>query len=141
MTKKILPIFIIALIIIGGGAFYGGIKYAAKKNSGRQMQKFQPLGAGGGLKNNKPGGVGKGDLSTGEIIAKDDKSITIKLGDSGSKIIFYSNSTKIEKTIAGTATDLKIGKTIMTNGKANTDGSVTAQSIQMRPEISKEPIK
>lgn len=141
MTKKILPIFIIVLIVIGGGAFYGGMKYAIGKNSGRQTQKFQAMSAGGGFKNNKAGGIGKGDFPIGEIIAKDDKSVTIKIGDGGSKIIFYSDSTKIEKNVSGITADLEIGKTIIVNGKTNTDGSISAQSIQIRPEAPKETTK
>lgn len=141
--KKILPIFIIAVIVVGAGAFYSGMKYG--QNQRKQTQKFQAANAGGGMmKNNRlgGGGGGKGDFSTGEIIAKDDKSITLKMGDSGSKIIFFSDSTKIEKFTQGTVADLAIGKTIVATGKANPDGSITAQSIQLRPEMPKDtPVK
>lgn len=74
-----------------------------------------------------------GGMATGEIIAKDEKSITIKLGDGGSKIVFYSTSTRVKKTIDGAATDLEIGKQVVISGSANQDGSITAQTIQMRP--------
>ena len=48
----------------------------------------------------------------GSVIAKDDKSLTIKLPDGGSKIIFYSVSTEIMKTATGTLEELKVGDII-----------------------------
>lgn len=137
-VKKILPI-IIVVVIVAGGAFYGGMKYGQSKvpvPDFRQGDFQRTTGAGG----NQQGG---GGFTSGEIIAKDDpakdgagKSITIKLQNGGSKIIFYSESTEISKFASGSSNDLEIGKTIMANGTANQDGSITAQTIQMRPVLN-----
>ena len=154
MVKKILPI-IIAVVVIGAGAFYGGMKYGQSNpstNSGQnagmgfanltpeqRQERLQQMGgtaAGGGQRRTQAGG----GFVSGEIISKDDpaedgagKSITVKLPDGSSKIIFYSGSTEISKSVSGTSNDLETGKTITVNGTANSDGSVTAQSIQIRP--------
>lgn len=140
--KKILPIIIVSIIVIGGGAFYGGMKYQQSKNplSGFSRQNLQNLSqeqrqqlqanAGeafqGGTRT-----AGQGFLS-GEVIAKDAQSLTLKMQDGGSKIVFLSSSTTVSKTTEGSINDIEIGKQIMVTGKQNSDGSYTAQTIQER---------
>lgn len=146
--KKLLPIIVVLLLIVGAGTFYGGMKYEQSKSSTQiqdlqnlspeqRQQMFQQARNSGGLQDNRRNVVGgqTGEaFLNGEIISQDDKSITIKLRDGGSKIIFYSDSTEVGKFMSGSPNDLEIGKTITVNGQANSDGSITAQSIQMRPE-------
>jgi len=138
--KKIIPI-IIALVIIGGGVFYGGMKYGQSKSisprqafqdlSPEERQQFFQGNIGGSLQR----GTGRGDGSNflaGEVINKDEQSLTIKMPDGGSKIIFFSDSTEISKTTEGSISDIEIGKQIMISGSQNSDGSYTAQTIQIR---------
>ena len=79
-----------------------------------------------------------GAFENGEIISKDDKSITIKTREGSSKIIYFSNSTTIGKTVDGSVSDLNIGNQVMVNGKNDSSGVITAQNIQIRP---KSPIE
>ena len=74
-----------------------------------------------------------GGAIAGEILSKDDKTITVKLTDGGSKILLLSETTKVETVVVGTKDDLAVGKSISAFGKTNTDGSVLVESIQIRP--------
>jgi len=138
--KKIIPI-IIVLIIIAGGAFYGGMKYGQNKNplSNFSRQNFQNLSSEqrqqlfqGNVGGNFQRGAGSNFLS-GEVIAKDEQSLTLKMPDGGSKIVFFSTSTQISKMTDGSINDIEIGKQIMVLGQQNSDGSYTAKTIQLSP--------
>lgn len=144
--NKLIAIVIATAVVVGGGAFYGGMKYVQSQAPQRNAQGFQNLspeerqqriqrfgGSGGGN-----GGTRSG-FTSGEILSKDDKSITIKMRDGGSKIIFYSDTTEISKFVNGSPSDLEIGKNVSVNGTANSDGSITAQSIQIRPAMPTQP--
>jgi len=136
--QKIIIGFIIALIIVAGGAFYGGMLYGKSRNSNSGMRnlsgQFGQMGGPNGQFNRQgKASTASGNLVNGYIIAKDDKGITVKLQDGGSKIIFLSASTQVSKMASGSNADLEIGKTVMVTGTTNTDGSVTAQTIQLRP--------
>ncbi len=150
--KKVLPVFIVLLIVVGGGSFYGGMKYAnskgtadfsANRTGAANFRTGTMMGAGGQTRSMGTGGGGNRGVgfATGEIISKDASSITIKLRDGGSQIIFFSTSTQIMKSSPGSIDDLKTGENIMANGSTNSDGSVTAQSIQLRPATPTSSLK
>ncbi len=95
MNKTII-IFIIVLIVVGGGAFYGGMLYGKSQGGSRASAGFQNLTPAQrqqfGANGNRQGRVGANgnNFTAGQVIAKDDKSVTVKLQDGGSKIIFLS---------------------------------------------------
>ncbi|OGM10534.1 hypothetical protein A2Z67_03010 [Candidatus Woesebacteria bacterium RBG_13_36_22] len=142
--KKIIPIFVALILVVGGGAFYGGVKYQQSKGSFSNLtrQNFQNLSEeqrqqllqgniGGSFQRGIGGGAGTNFLN-GEVIGKDEQSLTLKMPDGGSKIVFFSGSTKILKTTDGSIDDIGIGEQIMVSGEQNSDGSYTAQTIQER---------
>ena len=134
MSKKYLVTAIVVLLVVCGGSFYGGMIYGKSKNT-------RPSFAGGnfqGAKNRS--GINGSSLTFGDIISKDNNSITLKLSDNaGSKIVFYSDATQISKFDAGTASDLVKDVSVSITGTPNSDGSVTAQSIQIRPANNANP--
>jgi hypothetical protein len=73
------------------------------------------------------------DLFAGEIINKDDKSITIKLPDGGSKIVYYAPSTQIINTSIGSLSDLSVGKQVAIIGAKSPEGTTSAKAIQIKP--------
>jgi len=130
MTNKIKTIYIITVVIIIiliGGAFYGGMLY------GKTQARPGFTGANGSFQTRINRGNG-GNFISGDIISKDATSITLKMpNNGGSKIIFYSGTTQINKSATGTANDLANGTAVSVTGTTNSDGSITAQSIQIRP--------
>lgn len=133
-------IFVIVAVLVAAGAFYGG-QMLGKSQVSAQGASRNLLSGGQNFQRGmgRNGGAGGGFIS-GQIIAKDSQSITVEFRNSSStssanstKIIFFSGSTPITKSVNGTADDLAVGVNVSIIGTANSDGSITAQSIQVRP--------
>lgn len=138
--KKIIINFLIGAFVFGGISFYAGTKYSqggrgnfSNLSSEERQRRFQELGTAGAgsFRGGRMGGQG-GEFVGGEILSKDDKSFTVKLREGGSKIIFFSSSTEINKSAKGSPQDLGSGVQVLVNGTANSDGSLTAQTVQIR---------
>lgn len=135
MNKNHYMILIATAILVGGLSFYGGVQYAnAAKGNSSQAQGATGQGQRAARQASRPFGNGQagGSFANGDILAVDAQSVTVKLANGGSKIAFYSASTKITKTVDGTVDDLKVGESLMINGQDNPDGSMTSQTIQLR---------
>lgn len=137
-TKVIVPIVI---LLIGLGVGFGGGYYFKNYQISKQRAGFM-MGANGaqrftGTKSGTQNGIGmmnRGGVS-GSILSMDDKSITVKLADGSSKIVLFSTSTAYSNTVSAKKDDLKTGVTVMVFGTTNSDGSVTANSIQINPTV------
>lgn len=142
-NKKI--VFVIVGIIALAGAFYGGMVYGGnnvRASIASRGAAFNQNG-GSGVMGGRNGG--RGGMVNGKIIAKDATSITVEMRalqggaqgataatGTGSRIIFYTDKTTVAKTVDGTLADLAIGKDVNVIGTPNPDGSVNAQSVQLR---------
>ncbi len=146
MNTKQYAIIAGIIIVIGVAAFFGGVKYAKSSKpaenfgnlTAEQRQQFR---AGiGGSGNRAGGGLGRtgtpgGQATSGEVINKDDKSITVRLADNSTKIVYYSASTTVGKMTSGSTNDVTNGTQVMVLGTTNAQGIITAQSIQIRPNL------
>ncbi len=132
-TQKIIVI-VAAIIIVGGASFYAGTIYAKGNKSGNRNMPGFTNGTG------TRGARGNGNFVNGQILSIDSSSITVQIPNNGSKIILLSDSTPISKMASGTRSDLVVGETVMVTGTTNTDGSVTAQSIQIRPAMPENAV-
>lgn len=120
-----------ALVIIGV-SFFGGIKYGESKVPARgNFTAFAGGARAGGTR-----GAATGGVTAGQILSKDDTSITIQMRAGGSKIVFVSPQTQVMKTVSGSLLDLKVGTEVTTMGTTNADGSLSAQNIQIRQATS-----
>jgi hypothetical protein len=137
-NKKI-GVFVLILVLMCV-TFYGGVVYGKSKNINNstfaQSRNFSQSLA--GMRN---GRGNMGGLISGEILSKDNQSIVIKMRDGGSKIVILTNTTMVSKNVDGTLADLEIGKQVSVNGETNSDGSVSAQSVQIRPNMPQNMLK
>jgi hypothetical protein len=133
------------LVIVAGGMFYGGMIYGTNKAGRTKLQIGQEQGRGDGIALGVGGGQGRiqrpgggnnvnGGFSNGQILSKDDTSITIKNREGGSKVIYYSDATTVGKTVSGAISDLAVGQDVLVTGKGGTDGAFVAENIQIRPD-------
>jgi hypothetical protein len=121
----------ILVLIVGAATFYGGMQYQKSQRGQFAGQFGGNRGQGGQFGR----GVKGGGMVLGQVMSKDDKSITVKLQDGSSKIVILSGSTTINKQATGTKDDLNSGERVAVFGTTNSDGSVTAQSIQLNPQV------
>jgi hypothetical protein len=112
---------VIAIVALVGGIFYGkgnATGTAITRGSFASSTRSR-VGAGGGF-------------VSGQIISVDGNSMTVSLANGNSEVVFYSSSTQILKPTIVPASNLTAGTRVMIGGTSNSDGSLTAQSIQVQ---------
>jgi len=133
---------VVGFVVVALIFFYTGDKYASGKTSAQSTQNSSSFAARAGGAQRARGGGGV----FGQIVAVDANSITVELSapggpntngtastGTGSKIVFYTGQTAISKMATGTSSDLVVGTEVTVQGTANPDGSVSAQTISIRP--------
>ena len=135
MNSKII-MGVIAVVFAAAG-FFGGMKYQQGKTPafGGQFRAGQGVpngrgGTGGQAGGNRPNGFRP---VSGEVVNIDDKSMTVKMMDGSTKIVILSDNATYNKSADGSKSDIKAGTQIAVFGTENSDGSVTAQNVQINP--------
>jgi len=134
---QVIGVVIALIVFFGGGYWVGAATHAAP--AGRTGAAGSFAGGAGGF----TGGAGRGAAGsnrsglsgavTGSILSLDGNSMTITMGTGGTRIVYFASSTSILKTAMGTTADLSTGTNVVVAGTPAADGSVVAQSIQIRP--------
>ncbi len=128
MNKKAVWAVVI-LVIVAGVAFWGGMAYA---NS--QTPERSTTAAFAGRTGFTRGSAAGGGATIGQIVSTGSGNISIQMtNSSSSEIVLLSPTTQILKTVSGSASDLTVGTNVTVIGTTNSDGSVSATSIQIRP--------
>ncbi len=133
IQKEILISIAITLVLSGGIGYALGT-YHATSQASIQKSGITNSGMRGNFGSRAGGGVASGD-----IVSFDNGMLSLKMRDGGSKIIVVASSTKVLKTTEGALSEVTPGQTVMIIGKTNGDGSITAESIQLRSKDSFMP--
>ncbi|MBI2033207.1 MAG: hypothetical protein HYT10_01950 [Candidatus Levybacteria bacterium] len=133
MKNNMIAIIIVVALVVGAGGFFAGMKYQESKSPAGRFGNFQ--GARNGNFEQRTQGVRP---VNGEIISSDDKSITVKLQDGSSKIVLLNDTTTFSKSAEGSKSDLKTGEKVAVFGIENSDGTVTAQNVQLNPQFRRK---
>ena len=122
---------VVAIVVVGGISFYGGMAYQSSQTpaAGARGQFTGGMGQFAGRTGMRSGG----GFTSGQIISADATGVTVQMQDGSTKIVLFGGSTQVMKSTAGSTSDLTVGKDVVVTGTSNSDGSVTAQSIQIRP--------
>ena len=132
MNKTI--IIAVALVILAGvGGFLGGATYQKSQTASRLVQFGN--GQGGQFYRRFGQGANGTNVVRGQVVSTDANSITVKLPDGSTKILIVGSSTAFSKSASGSLSDLKTGDSVMAFGTSNSDGSITAQNVQINPPM------
>lgn len=76
--------------------------------------------------------MGGGFLS-GTVAKQDAGSITVNTRDGSSHVVLLTPDTTVSKSVNGALKDIATGSEVIVSGTTNSDGSVSASLIQLRP--------
>ena len=152
MVKRIVIVVAALLVLagVGGGAFYAGMQYQQSLAAAVQNRFFSDRGGPNGgafLGGTPPAGVapgagfvgGAGGRGTvGEIKSIDGSVLTLSTPQSEVKVTL-TDSTLIEKLVAGAAADLQVGQRVSVRGETDSAGNVTAASLQITAAAPAQP--
>ena len=137
-SKQWITLIVVAVVFAGGG-FFAGLKYQQSKTPAAAARNFG--GAGSAAVAGRRGTAGGANMgfANGQVLSVDNNSITIKLQNGGSQNVVLAPSTQYRKAVDGTSGDITVGSQVTITGTANSDGSLTAQSVQIRSASSTPP--
>jgi hypothetical protein len=123
-----------ALIIIGVGAFWSGMRYEAQLHPAPAPGTIiiPPHVANvGAASSNAP----RFGTVLGQVISSNASGATVKTVSGSTETIHYTTSTAINmtKVVVLKPADIAAGDNLFVTGMIGTDGSITAQQIQLTP--------
>lgn len=142
MKNKIIVPILVTVVVAGGIGFYAGMqvgKGAAPASGGSVSyqggggQGFQG-GAGGPSGAGRRGGLA-GGIVTGQVLSLSGGNLTVQSRSGSSQLVILPGSAAVTKSVSGSASDITAGETVMIQGTPNSDGSITAQTVQIRPTM------
>lgn len=130
MNKNtIIVIAVILVVVAAAGGFFGGIMY--------QKNQASTGATGRGSYAARFGQSGQNAASfrsaRGQVLSMTDNTLTVKMSNGSTELVILSSSTSFAQSAKAASSDIKTGDTVSVVGTANSDGSVTAQDVQINP--------
>lgn len=121
---------VVLIVVAAAGGFFGGVMY--QKN---QTSTLSATGRGNYAARFGQGGQNAAGFRPvrGQVLSMDNNSLTVKLSNGSTEIVVLSGSTAFMQSTTAALSDVKTGDTVNVVGTANSDGSVTAQQVQINP--------
>jgi len=145
MNKQGWIAVVIAAVLFGAGGFYIGTSHAAQTPTAGVTRAFA-VGGGGRAAFAGSGFQGAGGATFGTVIQIGNGSFTIQLPTStsssattGTKLVLVDNSMQVTQMENVPTSNLQVGQTVIVSGNSNSDGSVTASSVQIVPAGARRP--
>lgn len=135
---------VLAVVVVGALAFFGGMKFQEMQTASSRGTRMAQFGGQLGMNGQGAPGIQTGAQNAarigmrqtaGEIISADEQSVTVKMADGSTKIVLLTGKSTVSKSTPGAKADLKVGEKVAVFGTENTDGSITAESVQLNPVI------
>ncbi len=127
------------LLIVAGASFYGGILYNQRQTQANfaARRAGAATGAGGVFLDpaQQPGQQRRSGAGfvAGQITAIENGVLTIAGANGDQTQVQVTDTTLIEKNTSVQLGDLEVGETVIVNGSAGDNNSITARSIQVAP--------
>ena len=78
-------------------------------------------------------------MLAGTVVSTNSGGLTLNTRDGSSHVVLVTPDTTISKSVQGTLSDVTKGSNVIVSGTTNSDGSVSASDIQLRP-ASNQPM-
>lgn len=124
MRRKTIFITFIAFIIGLGAGYVAAVSF-------KKADAVRTPSAGTGARFAHGTDQGTNEFLVGTITKKDSESITVTTRDGNLHLVLFTPDTSIFKSIAGSVANLTIDSTVTVSGSTNSDGSLSANSIQL----------
>jgi len=122
---------VVLIIVAAAGGFFGGMMF--QKNQTPSLSGVAGRGNFAGRFGGQAGQNAAFRPVRGQVLSMSNTTLTVKMTDGSTKIVVLSSSTAFMQSTKAAVSDVKIGDTVNVVGTSNSDGSVTAQDVQINP--------
>jgi len=120
-------IWLVVAIVVGTGGFFYGRSIATTSRAG-----FAGATGAYGSSTRRLAGGAAGGFTTGQILSFGSGDMTLQLANGNSEVVLYASSTPVTEPTTVSPSTLSVGTNVMVAGTTNSDGSLTATTIQVR---------